>query len=84
MAWFHPWWALKGGPRIPEELRKAAVATNVASRYHALDLPRRVKDVVFDTELRLVLAVYTEDDYFLEKAFQQGELDLAKLRPTSP
>ena len=78
---FDPWWALKGGPRIPEELRSAALATNIASKYHALDVPRRVKDVVFDTEFHTVLAVYTEDDYFREKAFQEGDLDLAKLLP---
>ena len=78
-----PWWALKGGPRIPEELRSAAIATNIASKYHALDVPRRVKDVVFDSEFRSVLAVYTEDHYFNEKAFREGELDLTKFLPTA-
>jgi hypothetical protein len=80
---FDPWWVLKGGARIPEELRSAAVATNIASRYHALDVPRRVKDVVFDTELRSVVAVRTEDESFAETSFQAGELDLARLRPTA-
>jgi hypothetical protein len=80
---FDPWWALKGGPRIPDELRRAALATNVASRFHALDVPRRVKDVVFDTEFRRLVAVRAEDEYFSEKSFQEGELDLARLRPTA-
>ncbi len=78
-----PWWALKGGPRIPDELRATAVATNIASRVHALDVPRRVRDVVFDTAFERVLAVDTEDERFRRKSFQEGELDVAKLLPTS-
>jgi hypothetical protein len=80
---FDPWWDLKGGLPIPPELRAAAIATNVASKYHPLDVPRRVRDIVFDSQFDRVVAVSTEDEYFREKSYQEGELDLRKLLPIS-
>lgn len=79
---FDPWWAFRGAG-LPDILVRAVVATNVAGRIHRLDVPRRIVDLAFDHELGYLVAVETEDGAFGRKTFFQGDLDLAKLRPTS-
>jgi hypothetical protein len=77
---FDPWWAFKG-VGLPDPLVRVVARTNVAGRFHPLDVPRRVEDVAFDAEFTRLLAVDTEDEHFGRKAFVEGQLDLAKLLP---
>lgn len=76
---FDPWWALKGGATLPDDLRRTALATNVADRSVALNGSWRVQDVAFDAEFSFVVSVHVQDARFHKRRFGQGELDLGTL-----
>ncbi len=76
---FDPWWAFKGAG-LPEPLVRGVVPTNIAGRFHPMDVPRRIVDVAFDASFEKLLAVEAEDERFERRTFVEGELDLRKLR----
>lgn len=76
---FDPWWAFKGAG-LPEPLVRAVVPTNIAGRFHPMDVPRRIVDVAFGASFDKLSAVEAENERFERRKFVEGGLDLGKLR----